>query len=316
MKQQLLTLALAIVLSTGLQAQDQSINKSYDGIKKIEINTAGGDCLIEKHNKSNVEVTLKYSYDTDNFEPVFQQKGDVLVLKEKFERNNNSRGSSHWKLKVPENMEVSFNTGSGDLHAKNLSIEIKSNSGSGDVAINNITGDVDVNTGSGDIGVTMYSGTLKVNAGSGDVDFNEAKGDFSVNLGSGDINAMKMQGDFSMNVGSGDIKVKDITFTGSSSFNTGSGSAEIVLTSPLKHDISINSGSGDAVLNFMGVKMSGAFTMKANKRNGEISAPFEFDKVTEEGSGNQTIVKKEAQVGTSNVKINISTGSGHARVLR
>ena len=314
MKQLILILALAV--STGLQAQDQTIKKSYDGIKKIELNTAAGDCLIEKHNKSNVELELKHSYDTDVFEPVFEQKGDVLVLKEKFERNSTSRGSSQWKLKVPEHIDISFNTGSGDLHAKNLSIEIKSNSGSGDVAINNITGDVDVNTGSGDIGVTMYSGTLNVNAGSGDVDFNESKGDFTVNLGSGDINAMKIHGEISMNVGSGDIKVKDVVLTASSSFNTGSGSAEIALVSPLTHDISINSGSGDAVLNFMGVKMSGAFTMKANKRNGEISAPFEFDKVTEEERGSQTIVKKEAQVGDSTVKINISTGSGHARVER
>ena len=316
MKKNILAFAFILAVSSGLLAQEQTINKSFDGIKKIEINTASGDCLIEKHGKPSVDVTLKHSYDTDNFEPIFEQKGDVLVLKEKFEKNSSNNGSSNWQLHIPENMEVSFNTGSGDLHAKNLKLNVNSNTGSGDVHINNITGDVKVNTGSGDIGITAYNGNLKLNAGSGDVQFNDSNGDFTVNVGSGNIDAMKISGDFSMNVGSGNIRVKNIVLTGASSFNAGSGSAEIALVSELKHDISINSGSGDAVLNFMGVKMSGVFTMKANKKNGEISAPFEFDKTSEEGEGDQTIVKKEAQVGTSNVKINISTGSGHARVQK
>ena len=305
---------LALLISYGLQAQEKTITKSFSGITEINLNTASGDCQIVKGSGDKVDVKLVYSYSDDIFEAVFEQEGSVLEIKEKFERNSNSRGSSSWKLTVPENLEININTGSGDIIAKSLALKLKSNSGSGDITLDYISGQVKVNTGSGEFTADSFDGKLKLNTGSGDVDLSNSKGSFSINLGSGDIEATKLTGEFSMNVGSGDIDSKDIVLTGKSSFNAGSGDVRITLSSALKNDISINSGSGNAILDFNGIKVAGDFTMKANKRHGDISAPFDFDEVTEEERGDQIIVKKIAKVGGSNVKINISTGSGRAVV--
>ena len=308
-----LLLALIMIGSIGLHAQEKTINKSYQGIKEIELNTASGDCELVKGGGS-VEVTLIHSYDDDVFEAIFDQDGSTLSIEEKFRSNSSSHGSSKWKLVVPENIEINFNTGSGNLKAKSLDIEVKSNSGSGDVNLDNVSGDIKVNTGSGDIDVNTFDGELVANAGSGDIDLGDSKGTFKINLGSGDIEANKLTGEFSMNVGSGDIMASDLSLTAASSFNSGSGDAQVVLKSALKNDISIASGSGNATLDFNGLEIQGEITMKANKRHGDISAPFEFDKVSEEEHGSQTIITKTAKIGNSDIKIKVSTGSGRATI--
>lgn len=313
MNKKILALILIMIGSIGLQAQEKTINKSFQGIKEIDLNTASGDCQVVKGGNS-VEVTLVHSYNDDVFEAIFEQDGSTLSIKEKFEGNSSSHGSGKWKLVVPENIKLNFNTGSGDFKANSLAIEVKSNSGSGDVNLDNVSGDVKVNTGSGDIDVDTFDGELVVNAGSGDVGFGDSKGTFKVNLGSGDIEANRLTGEFSMNVGSGDIIASDLSLTAASGFNSGSGDAKVVLKTALKNDISIASGSGNATLDFNGLDITGDITMKANKKHGDISAPFEFDSVTEEEHGDQTIIVKKAKIGNSDVKIKVSTGSGRATI--
>lgn len=305
---------IALVVSIGAIAQSKKINKSFDGIKNIEINTASGDCDLVKSSNTAVAVEVTYSYDDDRFEAILEKDGSTLVLKEKFKTNSSGSGSSHWKVSIPDNLEVKFNSGSGDLNAKSISAEISSNVGSGDIELSSISGDFKGNTGSGEVNVEDYQGDLKVNTGSGDVTISNSKGDLKINLGSGEIDANRVEGAFSFNAGSGDISVRDATLTGSSSFNSGSGDAKVVLKSELKNNISINSGSGNATLDFNGLKIEGLITMKANKKNGEITAPFKFDSETEENNGNQTIMKKTAKIGNSDVEIKIATGSGRASI--
>ena len=312
MIKKLLVLIVSMAVSVSLHAQEKTINKSFTGVDEIKLNTGSGDCQIVKGG-SAVEITVVYTYDDDEFEAVFEQDGNSLSLEEKFESGSHS-GSSKWKLVVPDNITIKFNTGSGDFSAKSIAIEIKSNSGSGDVTLDNVSGQVKVNTGSGETDIDAFDGTLKVNAGSGDVDLGNSKGTFAINIGSGDIEASKLTGEFSMNVGSGDIYGNDLSLTEASSFNSGSGNAKVVLKSELKYDISIASGSGNATLDFNGLDIKGEITMKANKKNGDISAPFEFDSVTEEENGNQTTIKKTAKIGNSEVKIKVSTGSGRATI--
>ena len=295
-------------------AQDKKITKSFTGIKEIEISTASGDCDLMKSSSASVAVELTYSYDDDRFEPILEQDGSTLKLKEKFRNNSSGSGNSHWEIAIPDNIKIKYNSGSGNLNAKSITAEISTNSGSGDIELSSVIGDFNANTGSGEVSIEDYSGSLKINTGSGDVAVTNSKGDISINLGSGDIDTDNIEGAFSFNAGSGDISVRDAVLTGSSSFNSGSGNAKVVLKSELKNNISINSGSGNATLDFNGAKIEGIITMKANKKNGEISAPFKFDSETEEENGNQTVMKKTAKIGTSNVEIKIATGSGRATI--
>lgn len=308
----LILFSLAFVVGLSIQAQ-QTVKKSFSGIKEIDLSTGSGDIILKKGG-NEVQLELTYTYDDDEYEPEIEQKGDRLILSEEFKGRGSYNGYSKWALTIPNGLEVDVNTGSGDITADNLQIELTSNSGSGDVEGQALSGEITTNAGSGDVNLNDFDGELKVNAGSGNVELDNSNGSFKVNLGSGDVQASDVQGGFSINVGSGDIELDDVIIADRSSFNAGSGDVEVSLAGDLQSDISVNSGSGDAKLDFNGSKLAGEFTMKANKKHGEISAPFTFDKVEEEKSGSQTIVKKTASIGNSDIEINIGTGSGRAIV--
>jgi len=294
----------------------QTITKTYDGVKDIRLITSAGDGIIKKGNSNQVKVTLEYTYDDDSFEPIFEQNGTRLELREEFERGSRTSGRATWTLEIPDDIDLRFNTGSGDLQIDDLKIELRSNLGSGDIELRDLTGDIDVNTGSGDIDVDKLDGDLNANTGSGRIVIADSKGNLDVNTGSGDIRLNRITGALGVNVGSGDITATGLNITGSSSFNSGSGDSEVVLASVLNHDISVNSGSGDAVLDFNGNKIEGEIVMKASKRNGRIEAPFSFDKEYEEDKGRQVIMIKEAKIGNKDIRIRVSTGSGTARIIK
>lgn len=242
------------------------------------------------------------------------QEGDRLIIREKF-RSNFSHGNAEWTLTIPDGVEVDFSTGSGNLDASNLTLDLDVKTGSGDISVRQHKGDLRGNTGSGDITLAEANGEIRANCGSGNIDIEKISGELSVNCGSGDISLRDSKAKFSANTGSGTVRGTNLTLTGSSGFNTGSGNAQVVLANAPTYNIAVNSGSGDAILDFNGNTIAGEVVMKANKKNGTIKAPFEFDKTEEIEQGrDQVVIKKTTQRGSSDVNISISTGSGVAQI--
>jgi hypothetical protein len=315
MKNIIFTLLILCVF-TITYGQDQTISKSYKDIKTIRLATASGDIELKKSSGSEVKVVLKHSYDSDEFEPVFEVNGGRLTLEEKFDRGNHS-GNSKWSLEIPDGISLKVNTGSGDVSVDGLNIDMTSNTGSGNIMLTSVKGDLDFNTGSGDIEIEKAEGEVKLNTGSGRITASNGTGFYSFNAGSGDIRLSKLKGDFRINTGSGDVSGKELTLTGSSSFNTGSGDATVTLSSALDFNISVNSGSGNSTLNFNGNAINGQVVMSANKRGGDIVAPFKFDseEVIDDHNSNARI-EKTAKIGNKDIKIRVSTGSGTAEIAK
>jgi hypothetical protein len=297
-------------------AAQKTVNKNYSNVKRIQITTSSGDITFKKSRDAQVKLNLEFTYDEDEYTPQFEQEGDKLVLTEKFSRGNHS-GSSTWKLEIPENVNVNINTGSGNISLDHLTADVKSNTGSGDIELTSLKGSFNSNTGSGNINANGIDGEIKLNTGSGDISLEEGSGNFSLNVGSGNISLNRLNGDFSVNAGSGDLRAKALSLTGDSKFNTGSGDAEVALADALNHDISVNSGSGDATLNFNGSEISGEVTMTASKSRGKIVAPFKFDKeeTIDDDNGNERI-QKTAKLGTKDIQIKVSTGTGTAEIKK
>ena len=311
----LLPILLAIVFAVSFSTSSaQEVSKTFSGVKKIKLSTSAGDCILKKGTGNDVQVNLSFTYPSDAFRPEMEMEGNTLVLKEDFNKRSVS-GKSTWTLSVPENLEVSFNTGSGNLSVSNLAINVNSNSGSGDLDAENTNGKFKFNTGSGQAMLSGSKGDVEVNSGSGNITVSTSEGSLSLNTGSGDIKLTNLKAALSANTGSGDVSANQITLTSVSTFNTGSGDVEVRLsTSPL-YNMSLNSGSGDAVLSYNGNKMEGTIIMTANKENGEIKAPFNFDKSEEiNEKGDQIRIRKTAKLSDKDITIKIGTGSGKAVV--
>lgn len=310
------TLSISSLLAITLtMAQTVSEKMSFEGIESIKIKTSGGNCLLQKGSGSTVVVEFTHTFDDDEFEPIVEKNGSTLLIKEEF-NSSFSSGNSEWTLTIPDNLDINFGTGSGDLEASDLTLNLKSTLGSGDIRFQNVRGEQSVTTGSGDLIFKNSNGRFTLTTGSGDVRFDGVEGSTDVNVGSGRVEINRSRGDYSINVGSGDIQARDVRLTGESYFNSGSGDAEVSLASKLVADIGINSGSGNATLDFDGAEISGTVTMKANKRNGDIVAPFKFDSETEEGSGRNIHVKKTVRIGNEKIRIKVGTGSGTAEISK
>ena len=308
------SLLICCFITAGLA--QQKISKSFSGIQKIIVSTSAGDCLLKKSSNSEVRVDLEHTYD-EGYKPVVDQEGDRLVVKEIFDRGS-VKGKGQWTFTIPDGLDIRYNTGSGDFEASNLSFELDMNTGSGDILLKQISGEMRSNTGSGDIKLYDVDGEFNFNTGSGDIRIEEADGDLRVNCGSGDITMKDAKAMISANTGSGNINASGITLTGESSFNSGAGNAVVTLQSSLQYDISVNSGSGNASVDFNGNAIRGLVVMKASKKHGKITAPFAFDKEEEIKQGSrkngQVVIKKTAQLGDSDLRIRISTGSGVASI--
>ena len=306
---------IAFAIST---AYGQKTSKTFTGIKKISLSTSSGNCKLIKGTTDEVQVSVTDTYSTNDFKPIMEQDGITLELKEDFAKRGSYSGSSSWELTIPDNMEVRFSSGSGNCEASDIAVKISGNTGSGNYRWKSIKGDSRINTGSGDISIENFQGEIDLNTGSGDVDITKSEGDVHANSGSGQINLVGVKGKISANVGSGNIIGKELLLTGKGNFNSGSGDVNIKLGSAPAYNISVNSGSGDALLDFNGNKIDGKVIMTVNKRNGKIVAPFPFDKTEElNGGGDDNVrIQKTAQLGTKDIEIKISSGSGTAEIKK
>lgn len=301
-----------------LQAQGQTMSKTFTGIRKISLSTSAGNCKLIKGSTNEVKVTVTHTYSASDFQPVMEQEGSTLELKEDFANRGSHSGNSSWELTIPDNLEVRFSSGSGDFEARDLAVKISGNTGSGNYLWKVIKGDSRINTGSGNITIEDFQGEVDLNTGSGDIDVMKSEGDLHANSGSGKMTLAGIKGKISANVGSGDILGKELVLTGRGSFNSGSGDVTINLASAPAYAISVNSGSGDAILGFNGNKIEGTVIMTVNKRHGKIVAPFPFDKTEElnDNGDDNTRIRKTAQLGTKDIEIKISSGSGTAEIRK
>lgn len=298
--------------------QGQKMSKTFTGIKKISLSTAAGNCKLIKGKANEVQVNVSFTYSSNDYQPIMEQDGSTLELKEDFGRRGSYTGNSSWELTIPDNLDIRFSSGSGNFEASELAVKISGNTGSGDYLWKSITGNSEINTGSGNISIDDFHGDIDLNTGSGDVDIMKSEGDLHANSGSGKINLLGVKGKLSANVGSGNIVGKELVLTGKGLFNSGSGDVFIKLATAPANSISVNSGSGDATLDFNGNKMEGKIIMTVNKKHGKIVAPFQFDKTEElnEDGDDNIRIRKTAQLGTKDVEIKISSGSGTAEVIK
>ncbi|UCE06332.1 MAG: DUF4097 family beta strand repeat protein [bacterium] len=287
---------LASAIFVNLSATEkQEITKTFDKKESIDMRFVSGDCHVKRGADDKIHVHLVYRINPpDAFEPVFQEKGDKLVLKERF--HDSSSGSSTWTLTVPNGIEIQFKSASGDFEIADLKCEIKVSTASGDVSIENSDGEFDVNTASGDVTI------------------DNSKGEFDINTASGEIDVNSGSGEYSLNTASGDIDGKEVLVEEESSFSAASGDVYIALAKSPAYDLKLSSASGDAILNFNGNPIQGYFELTSKVRSGRIKSPFKFDNEEEFYRNDQLYVKKSFTKDKDTPIIRISTASGKAEL--
>ena len=256
----LLMLMISLLFLNAQAGDKKEVNKTFKPKEMVEIKTVSGDCVIKKGSSSEIKVQVVYTYPSDEFEVVFAEEGNTLVMKEGFlkkERNWSHHGKSHWTVTLPEKTKVEFKSASGDLDA------------------NGLMNGLSVKVASGDITAKDIFGNIRIKSASGDIRINDSSGDMTVEVASGDITLSDVKGTFNIKAASSDIEANGIQFNEESTFKTVSGELLVKLSKSSTVDLSLTTVSGDVTLDYNGNPVKGYFEFKGKK--GNISSDIPFD---------------------------------------
>jgi len=286
-----------IIVLPLLAGDTKEIEKSFSKKDKVRIKLILGDCYLKNSKDGKIHINLVHSYHEDNFEARFREKGKSLIIEEKLTARN-PNGNSTWTIAIPKEIEIDFETATGDLILDNVTLEIEGNTGTGNIEIENVKGRIDLSTGTGDIEVINSEGEFELNSGTGKVRIEESKGNFDATSGTGNV------------------EVKNITIEDEAELNSGTGDVEVINPQGTDFDLSINSGTDEAVLNMNGSPIQGYFEFTAHSRKGRIVCPIEFDEEEEYHNGDGNYVRRSFTKGKNTPRYFINTGTGKAKLIQ
>ena len=289
-----LTIGL-FILQNSIAFAEEEIQKTFDKKKEIEIKCVLGGCEILKSKDNKIHVDLIYSYDEEDFKAEFEERGDKLVIEEEI-YGNNSNGHSHWKIYIPDGMEVDFESATGGLTVEGVDADLEGSSGTGSMTLINIKGE------------------YEVSSGTGSVKLSDSEGEFELSSGTGRIRIEDSKGIFEGSSGTGSVKAENIIIEDEADFSSGTGSVNVTLIKGKDFELNLGSGTGSVELDLGGKKIDGYYEFTTNARNGKIDSPYKFDNEEEFWEGNAEKVKKSFTIGKSATRIYLSSGTGRVKL--
>ncbi len=303
----LIALALGLTFCPNILAQKE-VNKSFTAKERLKINLVSGDCIVKNTTGDAIKIHLSYTYSNDCFEYKFKEWGNELTVSEKF--HGKCSGESKWKIEVPKNTKVYFNSASGNLEIAGIENNFSANSASGDMKINNLNGEITINTASGDLFINNINGSLDITTASGDVSIDNSKGEIKAQSASGEISIENSVIELHASTASGNIEVENVELTASSEIKAASGKIKVKLTKSLTHNLVLSTASGNIDLDYNGNEVQGYFEFLAKENKGRIVSPFKFDKEEKIQKDGKTYDKKLFTKGGDSPKVYLKTASG------
>ncbi|AQS40529.1 protein of unknown function (DUF4098) [Shewanella psychrophila] len=157
------------------------------------------------------DITLEadiYTYEEMEPDLSLTQKGDTAYLIAEFGPRFGSGNSPYIDLviKVPANMKLDIDDGSGSIKLSGIDANIKLEDGSGSIEIQGGR-NLNIQDGSGSIILSNVQGDIELDDGSGSIDISKVNGDVSITDGSGGMSVTDIQGKVTIEDGSGGIEV-------------------------------------------------------------------------------------------------------------
>lgn len=294
----LISVMLMLVLSGKVSAKyggSDKTDQEFPPLKKVRIKLVLSDCELTASSNGKIQVHHESIYDEDHYRTIIEERGNRLYIEEKF-FGGDMHGGTHWKVFVPPETDVEFNSATGSL------------------TVTGFKGDLEAQSGTGKISVTNSEGQFDLNSGTGSVEIEETSGEFDLNSGTGTVRISDCRGDFDANSGTGRCRASNITILHDGEFNCGTGSVLVEKPMGDDFDLRLNSGTGDAVLDMKNQPLAGYFEFRAHARRGDIECPEKFDIEVKGGNDNDEYVLKSFTRGKKSPRYFISTGTGTAEL--
>jgi Toastrack DUF4097 len=237
--------------------------------------------------------------------PPIEQTGNIIRIGHIEDPSLRRNVSISYEVVVPEDTQLTSQTGSGNQTVEGIRGPAKVTSGSGSLKISEIGDAVRAETGSGNIEIESVRGSAVLNSGSGSIRAEEIGGGISAQTGSGNLQiSQSAPGAVKVITGSGRAQLSNIR--GSLHAQTGSGS--ISAEGDPTGDWVLHAGSGDLTVR---VPSSTGFDLIARSGSGQISTG-DSHPITLEGTLNRHQIQGKVHGG--GVRMDLETGSGNIRI--
>jgi hypothetical protein len=205
----------------------KNLSLSAEGIKKLDIDCGSGFCFVTGDDSfRSIEVEAEIivegrrereaeEYIKENVKLELKKQGSKAVLVSQFDdhfRAINFRSRViNLTVKLPKNMDLYIDDGSGELRIEQIAGRVQVDDGSGELIIRDIHGDVSIDDGSGTIEVKDVAGNLFIDDGSGTIEVSNVVENVEVSDGSGSIYIDGVGGDVIIkDDGSGSMHIKNV----------------------------------------------------------------------------------------------------------
>ncbi|MGI9204513.1 MAG: hypothetical protein ACR2Q3_10910 [Woeseiaceae bacterium] len=226
-------LIIALVVSGAIHAA----GNDYEEIRELSLDSRGIDTLsvgngsgsidiVGVANASEISITATLVVPGGNEDKArkrieedlrltLRQDSDTAVLVAYFERggwfNWNDEPSVSLEIRMPENMHLAVDDGSGSIDIDGVRGDILLDDGSGSIELTDVGGQIEIDDGSGSISADRVGGDITVNDGSGSIRIRGVAGSVTVDDGSGSINVSDVEQDLTIiDDGSGGLDFSNI----------------------------------------------------------------------------------------------------------
>ncbi|QSX41503.1 DUF4097 family beta strand repeat-containing protein [Shewanella cyperi] len=212
------------VNSAPLEHSRQQLNLDTASLSSLKADTGAGELVIMGvPGLERIEVEADIYTRTDI--PAIltlKREGKHAKLEARFEEHAYKGNSPYIDLlvKVPAELALDINDGSGAIRIGSVDADISVNDGSGDLEIRGGR-NIDISDGSGDLLVEGSTGKINITDGSGDIKVAKTGADVTVTDGSGSMVLTDIGGLVTLSDGSGNIEVHNTQ--GLTVLNAGSG---------------------------------------------------------------------------------------------
>jgi len=209
--------------------------------------------ILANHSEAEVQKHMTLSLEKEGNNAILKSQFDPQKKGRKWMGNWSSDYQINLTVRMPQDLYLKINDGSGDMSVENMTANLKINDGSGNIAIQSITGNVDLNDGSGNTSIESVNGNIDVDDGSGNLALENCIGSLNINDGSGNVSISDINGNVSVNDGSGNIAISNIA--GNVHISDGSGNTAV---NEVTQDVHFASqGSGSNSINNVAGKITG-----------------------------------------------------------
>ena len=206
----------------------ERLSLSADGIDSLEIDCGSGFLYVTgdeslRSIEVEAEIIVKGKRDKDiedyvknNIKLELKRQGNKAVLtslfKNKFPNFNFRTRVINLTVKMPKNMELEVDDGSGEVKIEHIDGNLRVDDGSGEITVLDILGDVSIDDGSGTVDVRNVTGNVTIDDGSGTIKINDIGKNVKVSDGSGSIYIDTVAGDVIIKEeGSGSCNIKNVS---------------------------------------------------------------------------------------------------------